>query len=160
MTEYMYGLPTDCTRAWGARAIEEMDAGFSLVWDRQSVKGKLPRGFGAKLNKAIPFAQKAWRRLQERQPVGSGYMPAGRHVLLVRPGFRIIADTRGSCGYVHLVAELEDPKPTRRVEGDWAIFEAPDGQTHRVSLTDPRTDVEAHWLVFAARHTTQTEETA
>ena len=132
MTEYMYGLPTDCTRAWGARAIEEMDAGFSLVWDRQSVKGKLPRGFGAKLNKAIPFAQKAWRRLQERQPVGSGYMPAGRHVLLVRPGFRIIADTR----------------------------EAPDGQTHRVSLTDPRTDVEAHWLVFAARHTTQTEETA
>ena len=146
---YTWGLPTNYRNAWGARAIEELDAGFSLVWNRQSTKGTLPKGFGDKLNAAIPAAQQAFTRLQERQGVGSGYLTAGRHVLVDRPTFHIIADTRGSCGYVYLVAEL---RPRRYVEGDWAVFVAPNGQTHRVALWAERTDVGAHWAAFEAQY--------
>jgi hypothetical protein len=146
---YTWGLPTHYRSAGGARAIEELDAGFSLVWDRQSTKGTLPKGFGDKLNAAIPAAQEAFTRLQERQGVGSGYLTAGRHVLVDRPTFHIIADTRGSCGYVYLVAEL---RPRRYVDGDWAVFVAPNGQTHRVALWAERTDVGAHWAAFEAQY--------
>jgi len=146
---YTWGLPTKANSAWGARAIEELDAGFSLVWDRQSTKGTLPKGFGDKLNAVMPAAKVAFNRLQERQGIGSGYLAAGRHVLVDRPFFILIADTRGSCGYVYLVAEIW---PRRYVEGDWAVFVAPNGQTHRVSLTDERTDVEAHWRAFVAQY--------
>jgi hypothetical protein len=96
--------PPDAKVAWGARAILN-DGQIDLVWDRQSWRGSESperEAFAAVLNKALREARRECLRLWHR-----GVIRRDQNnlvVLYAGPGCQIRADTRGSYGYLYMIA--------------------------------------------------------
>lgn len=101
----VWGLqpPPGTSVAWGARAISDHGA-LDLLYDRQSAVGSKAdkQRLQVALDRLLPLAREEWRSRYQRGEVRSD---EERRVVLVNDGeWTVEADTRGSCGYVYLVA--------------------------------------------------------
>jgi cytoskeleton bundling-enhancing protein CbeA-like protein len=95
--------PPGTTVAWGARAISDHGA-LDLLYDRQSAVGTKPerKRLQAAMNALLPLAREAWRAKYRAGEVRPD--EALRVTIAEGDGWVVEADTRGSCGYVYLVA--------------------------------------------------------
>ena len=99
-------VPDDAVAAWGARAIAARGDTMSIVWDRQGAVGNKSdrRRLLFELNGlALERAREQYTEHRLRGRLLNG--KSGRVTLVTGShGFKLVADTRASHGYVYLAA--------------------------------------------------------
>ena len=118
-TQWGLDTPVGVSAAWGARVLAQAQGRWDVVSDRRGLQGgAAPCRILHKLlfeHGAYDHAAAVYQQMYLADEVNDR---SGRRVILLdHPILRIEADTRGSGGYVYLVAYLQGAKPTAEALG-------------------------------------------
>lgn len=123
-----HAVPEAVTTAWGARWIYPAD----MLWDRQGWAGDdvAKAALRSWLNReGLPKAKAAAARAAANfQIEPTGYQA----VILYRDDLGVIvADPRGSCGYLYVAAWLHDSNPLRQPGADYKPLVKPESRASK-----------------------------